>query len=660
VPVRPTSAARRVVTDRAGPRTHLWAAVYFTTMAIALTWPIAAHLDTHLPGPTADDNVAGLWNFWWMRHALATGIGGFFHTDYLFYPGGVNLVLHTHLALQTFFGATIFGAWPFVTALNLTTIGSHAANGFAAYLLACSLTSHRAAAIAAGTCFMASPTLSGALYAGHVNVFSAWGLPLFAYAALRACDRGSIGYAVLGGATLAAIAYTDYYYLVYAGVLLAGLLLFRHVGASVRRSDHRHPHTAVDWLLLAMALAAATLALAIAVIGGTVVDVGSTRVSLTTGQNVRTMAWMAAIVWWWRRRRPVLTLRVVPGAWRPDARATLTMAAVCLALTVPLAVATVDVWRDGDYVTQRYTWRNAPAGVDLGSLVSGNPFHSVWGGAVRRWYEMTEMNLKPLWLGVAPVAVLWRTRRTWQHGAAARFWLLIAGGFFLWSLGPHLMVFGVRSGLPLPQILLRYVPVLANARIPSRATIMVVLASAMLLALAIAASRIGRSRLLFLGVMAGILVDFLPMPFPISPVDRPTVYAVLRSLEPGAVLEIPMGVRDGFGADGRIDPRTLYFQTIHQKPMVGGYVSRVPQAIKDRYRSSETLGTLLRLSGAQGPVPPASPDDGRRAGEYLRQQGVRYVVVDTEIALPEVRAYVEAMAVRLVASDGARLLYQFQ
>ena len=153
------------------------------------------------------------------------------------------------------------------------------------------------------------------------------------------------------------------------------------------------------------------------------------------------------------------------------------------------------------------------------------------------------------------------------------------------------------------------------------------------------------------------MIDFLPVPFPIRAVDRPAVYTMLRSLPPGGILEIPLGVRDGFGADGRIDPRTLFFQTIHEKPMVGGYISRVPQSIKDAYRTSPVLGPLLRLSGALAPLAPPGPDAGRHAGEFLRQQGVRYVIVDTEIATPEVRAYVEAMPVRVIARDGTRLLY---
>src|SRR4030095_839920 len=86
----------------AGRVRHLAAAGLFAALAIPLTWPLALHLTTHVPGTGPDDNLQFLWNFWWMREALAPGLSGYFHTPYLFHPGGVDLVLHTHNAMNAF------------------------------------------------------------------------------------------------------------------------------------------------------------------------------------------------------------------------------------------------------------------------------------------------------------------------------------------------------------------------------------------------------------------------------------------------------------------------------------------------------------------------------------------------------------------------------
>ena len=66
------------------------------------------------------------------------------------------------------------------------------------------------------------------------------------------------------------------------------------------------------------------------------------------------------------------------------------------------------------------------------------------------------------------------------------FW--IAGLFFVWALGPYLRVFGVNTAFMLPQTILRFVPVVANARIPGRAFVVVQLMIAVLGAMALAPS----------------------------------------------------------------------------------------------------------------------------------------------------------------------------
>jgi len=53
----------------------------------------------------------------------------------------------------------------------------------------------------------------------------------------------------------------------------------------------------------------------------------------------------------------------------------------------PILVHAVALWRDGQYVTQTYLWRSAPGGIDLASVVAGNPFNPMWGVWVRRVYD---------------------------------------------------------------------------------------------------------------------------------------------------------------------------------------------------------------------------------------------------------------------------------
>src|SRR3954466_5281216 len=88
-----------------GQGSHVLNLIVLSAAAIVWTWPLAIHGRDHIPG-TPGDNFSFLWNLWWMRHALATD-AGFFHSNYLFFPFGVDLVNHPHTALQALISATL-------------------------------------------------------------------------------------------------------------------------------------------------------------------------------------------------------------------------------------------------------------------------------------------------------------------------------------------------------------------------------------------------------------------------------------------------------------------------------------------------------------------------------------------------------------------------
>lgn len=195
---------------------HLAVALGFVVLAVAWTLPISIHLSTHLPGEMAGDNVTFLWNFWWMRKALAEGLS-FFHTSYLFAPVGADLTLHTHTALPALFGATVLRGLSNTAALNATIIGSIALGGIGAYALAWRLVRERTAAVIAGLIFACSPFVAAHLM-GHFNLLTAWVVPLFALSFIEAVRRGSVRCAIAAGVLLAGTAYSDYYMIVYEAV----------------------------------------------------------------------------------------------------------------------------------------------------------------------------------------------------------------------------------------------------------------------------------------------------------------------------------------------------------------------------------------------------------------------------------------------------------
>ena len=214
---------------------HIAAAIGFAALAVVWTYPLARHGSTHILGGGAGDNVAFLWNFWWMRAALEANLA-FFRTDYLFVPTGVDLILHTHTALPAFVGATALGKLPVVAALNATVLFAIFLSAFGAYLLAWRITRSHSAAAVAGLIFGGSPFMSAHLN-GHFNLTSAWTVPLFAFAISEALTRKSPRWSVAAGLVLGMTVYVDYYLFVYEAVLAACLLAIEAVEWSVSSSD---------------------------------------------------------------------------------------------------------------------------------------------------------------------------------------------------------------------------------------------------------------------------------------------------------------------------------------------------------------------------------------------------------------------------------------
>lgn len=632
------------------------AIVYFAGLAVLFTWPLAAHMSTAVPGAGPEDNLTFVWNLWWMRYAPMAG-DSFFHTTYLFHPIGASLVIDTHTALAAWLGATVLGRLDLVAATNTLVLLNLTGNGLAAALVVRDATGRRASAWLAGSLFACSSFFSAHL-AGHFNLLAAWGLPLFAWLSIRAFRTRSLVIALAAGAVLGLQAYVDYYYLVFCAAFLVCLIATRWLVVAWP-PRHVRAVSSVDWMLGALAVGLVTFAMAVSLTGGWTMVVDGVRISATTGHNVRTALWLALLPLLWRRiglARPRLSLTTWSIAGR-DVRVIVAAGIAALAVAGPILWAASTLWIGGGYATHKYLWRSAPQGIDVLTLLLGNPSHAIWGDHVQRLDGALGIDAieGTAWLGVLPMALVAVRWRDWWFHPQGRLWAAIGAVFLGWSLGPELRVAGLHSGLYLPEVLIRYVPIVANARMPGRAMVMVHLAMAVLVGLTWRIER--RTWRRATALAAACIVECLPIHTSLYALDRPPIYASLASLPSGTVLEVPLGIRDGFGMRGRFDSRSLYYQSIHQQPLVGGFVARLSPAIERRYLDSPFLSALLTLStGAQV----GSADLQRAHADGLGRlygDGIRYVVLNTRTSSVEVTAFVESLPVRRVASDDVYRLY---
>jgi hypothetical protein len=95
-------------------RPHLSALGGYLLLALVMTYPLALHLTSTIPGD-GFDGWQNYWNLWWVKTALLDLQQSPYFTDYLYYPTGYSLLFQTlnifnaflTLPVQVAFGVTV-------------------------------------------------------------------------------------------------------------------------------------------------------------------------------------------------------------------------------------------------------------------------------------------------------------------------------------------------------------------------------------------------------------------------------------------------------------------------------------------------------------------------------------------------------------------------
>ena len=192
-------------------------------------------------------------------------------------------------------------------------------------------------------------------------------------------------------------------------------------------------------------------------------------------------------------------------------------------------------------------------------------------------------------MGLSLVFVLvyvWLKRKKIQE-ASLGLWYGVLALFAILSLGPVLHVWGRElSWFKLPYALLEFIfPPLKMSGVPVRMMVMVMLSASLLAAIGvreiIASGR--KTRWLILPIVGFLLFEYLPKPMPETRIPVPEYVDFLKKLPAqGGVIDLVA------------DPsKSLYYQTVHQKPLAFGYIARVPMTVEKRNRRiRELIGNL--------------------------------------------------------------------
>ncbi len=610
-----------------------------TLFSLLLTWPLLPHLLTHVPGDGIDDPALA-WNLWWARDSWvdrAGQDGGLVHNvfdgDGMFYPAGINLAFYTLTVLNGALSIPLQLAGSVILASNLLLLSSFVIGGFGAYLLALEVAGGRWQ-VAGGK--SPSGTRSPSPVTPHLRlVTSDLRLAAFLAALLYAFASSKLFYAALGQFNVASSQWLPF----------VALYLVRSL-----RPPWRWRNGAMLGLFLVL----------------------QTWSELTFGTfAVLLVVLVALLVGGWH----VVTRLKVEGLRFSLQRATcnvqratfnlfLAVLLFVLGMLPFLAAMLPDLRAEGDFLVEGRGFADIFS-ADLAGFFFPTQLHPIFGSIIRA--ISADSALRPdgaqfqvnkgqhLYFGYVALALavvgLWVHRR--------QLWVWLVAGltlfFTLVALGPSLRVNGSDTGIPGPFLLLLRIPLFQANRYPSRYSVLILLGLSILVALGAAAllQRLRPERRTLTAVLlAGLLLfEHLSVPLPLSDFRLPPAYnAVVTDPRPGALLDLPVGWRNGFNVFGKSDVVIMFeqwYQTFHGRPLLGGNTSRNPESKFQYFLEHPVIGVLAALQDGR-PVP---PDDLRRAQvlapDLLRFLNVHAVLVHRD----KVPSDFEATLVQLFPLD---------
>jgi uncharacterized membrane protein YjfL (UPF0719 family) len=307
--------------------------------------------------------------------------------------------------------------------------------------------------------------------------------------------------------------------------------------------------------------------------------------------------------------------------------ASLVIVGATLAVLSPLIVSMLvsasrhpNVWKSGHdtltvdilglFVPHYYHW------------LAGVPFVARTNGSYSSDYPWESVG----YLGILCVGLLIASSRVLVERAARNVLGLLL--FLALSFGTSLHLMGRTIAVALPYALIRFIPILSGARAPGRIMAYAYLFLGVLVAIAFSYQlREGflRKRKWVAALLAlGICLDFWSPCREMTPVRLPPAYAAILGQE----RTVDFGILDLPGGNGIFSSRYMMYQTLHQIPIVEGYVGdRKPEL---------SLVDSLEL------------DDLPAQRAQLGSAHVKYIVIHKQLTKqtggryrPDVRRYVE-------------------
>ena len=207
-------------------RVILGVVAFFTSLTLVMTYPLARHFATSVPGPPWD-NFVWLYDLWWFKHSLVDLHQWPVFNSEIFYPFGYALSLSETMLANKALIFPILMLGNEVLAFNSLLFLSFVLSGLGMYLLVTYLTGSKWAGVIAGVIFAYCPYRMHAMAAGWLPLISTQWIPLLFLSLERMLRERRARFAIGSGVLLALNVLSSWYYAYVVGLFAALYLLVR-------------------------------------------------------------------------------------------------------------------------------------------------------------------------------------------------------------------------------------------------------------------------------------------------------------------------------------------------------------------------------------------------------------------------------------------------
>jgi hypothetical protein len=551
------------------------AALAYTILTVAITYPLALHLSTRVPHDLGDPLLSTV-VLWWSAHHLPL-TADWWNAPF-FWPAGGALTFSDHRLGETLLASPLqwMGFSP-LASYNITLLATFPACALAAHWLAYTLTKRHDAAAIAGLAYGFNPYRFG--HMEHLELLAAFGMPVALVSLHRFFDDRRIRWIVLFAVSLVVQALACSYYFLFFLVLLGLWIVW-----FVRRDQLR----LVVWIAVAGLLVVAAISpIAIRYVSvhkafglkrlfSEVVILSADVTSLVTAPAL-------SLLWGWTSSLNETERQLFPGA--------------TISLLV-LTGMTAAILRNRAGPRQNKTSATLAVMAVLPGLIAAS---AVWLGPWRIGPVSVGTAFKPFSVAVllvvaAVLASSW-TRGAFRRRSAFAFYVLAAATLFLFSFGPKPAFLQHQILYQAPYAWLTRLELFdENVRVPARFAMLAILCLSMAAALAYVRLAPRRSpwRLgaaLAVAILADSWITELPL------LEPPQAWpASVSAANFNSFVELPLG-------ETIHDASAMYRAMLTGRPTANGYSGYFPPHYEAlRLGMEERDETSLNVLASRGPL----------------------------------------------------------